>query len=325
MTQIDVVINKKISIPIHKQIQLQLRGQIVSGELTEGTHLPSVRQMSDLIGFNRHTITKAYAELERDGLVETFASTGTFVKNRNGNVNQKDYKKLTEMMQNLYQEAGKLGFETEDIMTAVFCNAVQAENKLLKGLFIECNRFAVDQYRDDIQNAINIDVDGIMLDDLVMDAETKRRLENYDIIMTTIGHYAKVKSKLVDFSNVYALNFGPYLAVVNQIQQLEKDVSIGLFCVNTYGATTLCETLKDLGITSRPMFIGDLQDEQSAKQLINKVDILVVSKNALAQNKGLFANAGKHIIEYKNVLQKSSIALLKQVIATMPPSRMRKI
>jgi GntR family transcriptional regulator len=65
--------------PIYAQIARQVRSGIASAALAPGERLPSVRRLARELVVNPNTVQKAYAELERAGLVRTKRGTGTFV------------------------------------------------------------------------------------------------------------------------------------------------------------------------------------------------------------------------------------------------------
>ena len=62
--------------PIYTQLVARLQEQIVSGAYPPGSKLPSVR---DLAGVNPNTVQRAFAELERLGLIYTQRTSGKFV------------------------------------------------------------------------------------------------------------------------------------------------------------------------------------------------------------------------------------------------------
>jgi len=66
-------------VPIYRQVLDQLRQQIVSGQLSEGQQLLSVRDLASELKVNPMTISKAYALLEMEGLVERRRGIGLFV------------------------------------------------------------------------------------------------------------------------------------------------------------------------------------------------------------------------------------------------------
>jgi len=45
-----------------------------------GDALPSIRPLAEELRVNRNTVAKAYAELERQGLIQTIAGKGCFVR-----------------------------------------------------------------------------------------------------------------------------------------------------------------------------------------------------------------------------------------------------
>lgn len=65
--------------PIFQQIVDEFRKKIVTGELSPGTKLPSVRGLAMQLTINVNTVAKAYAELTREGLVETRKGLGLYV------------------------------------------------------------------------------------------------------------------------------------------------------------------------------------------------------------------------------------------------------
>jgi GntR family transcriptional regulator len=48
--------------------------------LREGEALPSIRPLAEQLRINRNTVAKAYAELEGQGVIETIAGRGCFLK-----------------------------------------------------------------------------------------------------------------------------------------------------------------------------------------------------------------------------------------------------
>jgi GntR family transcriptional regulator len=65
--------------PIYEQIKNQIRSAILSGELTAGEALPSLRTLARELHVSMLTITRAYNELGDEGLVENMQGKGTFV------------------------------------------------------------------------------------------------------------------------------------------------------------------------------------------------------------------------------------------------------
>lgn len=65
--------------PLYHQIKEQLRALIVSGQVGEGSLLPSIRDFAQQLACSVITIRRVYQDLEAEGLLVTRQGTGTFV------------------------------------------------------------------------------------------------------------------------------------------------------------------------------------------------------------------------------------------------------
>jgi len=66
-------------VPIYRQVIEQVRRQIMAGQLDEGRQLDSVRELAGRLKVNPMTVSKAYALLEVERLVERRRGVGLFV------------------------------------------------------------------------------------------------------------------------------------------------------------------------------------------------------------------------------------------------------
>ena len=65
--------------PVYTQITSQLRALLVSGGLTAGHRLPSVRQLAVDLGVHHNTVALAYRELAEEGWLELRRGSGARV------------------------------------------------------------------------------------------------------------------------------------------------------------------------------------------------------------------------------------------------------
>ena len=79
---LDLHISPGSATPIFKQIVDQVRLALATETLATGEQLPSVRVLAERLVLNPNTIARAYAELARDGLIETQQGKGVFVASR---------------------------------------------------------------------------------------------------------------------------------------------------------------------------------------------------------------------------------------------------
>ena len=92
----DIIISNASEKPIYEQISSQIKAQIMSGQLKEGELLPSMRVIAKELKVSVITTKRAYADLERDGFIETVQGRGSFVAKRNLDFIREEQLKMTE-------------------------------------------------------------------------------------------------------------------------------------------------------------------------------------------------------------------------------------
>ena len=75
-----IQISFKSGKPVYLQVVDQVKVAVASGTLHAGDALPGIRPLAESLRVNRNTIAKAYAELESQGVIQTSAGKGCFVK-----------------------------------------------------------------------------------------------------------------------------------------------------------------------------------------------------------------------------------------------------
>ena len=74
-----ITIDPQDATPIYAQLERALRAAIATGRMRPGDQLPTVRQLAVELRVNANTVARVYAELERDGVLETRRGVGSFV------------------------------------------------------------------------------------------------------------------------------------------------------------------------------------------------------------------------------------------------------
>jgi GntR family transcriptional regulator len=111
-------------VPIYRQVIDQLRQQIMAGRLNEGAQLMSVRELAAQLRVNPMTISKAYALLEVERLVERRRGIGLFVARlRRDQKSRTKAKLLEDILRRAAVAAIQFGIpeeETHEMLTKLY-------------------------------------------------------------------------------------------------------------------------------------------------------------------------------------------------------------
>ena len=107
------------NMPIYMQIMNWIRDAIASGELAAGDKVPSVREFASEFEVNPNTMQKAFAELERSGLILTQRTAGRTVTEDKDMIASIKLNLAKEQMETFLTQMKKLGFTREEIVSLI--------------------------------------------------------------------------------------------------------------------------------------------------------------------------------------------------------------
>lgn len=112
----DIIISNSSDKPIYEQITTQIKDSIVSGELTAGDQLPSIRALANDLGISAITTKRAYADLEAAGFIETVQGKGCFVAGVNREfLREERLRRVEELLVQAAREARAAGVSTSEL------------------------------------------------------------------------------------------------------------------------------------------------------------------------------------------------------------------
>jgi GntR family transcriptional regulator len=111
-------IDFKTGKPVYLQLVDQIRYAAASGGLRPGEALPSIRPLAEELRVNRNTVAKAYTELESQGIIETLAGKGCFVRDAGNSPFRKDVRRklLAESLDDVVVHAHHLQISREEFL-----------------------------------------------------------------------------------------------------------------------------------------------------------------------------------------------------------------
>lgn len=113
-----ITLQERSSLSIYEQIVEQMKSLIARGAIHPGEKIPSVRELSAMLLINPNTVSKAYQELERQGVIQTVRGKGTFASTHNiPRMAEERHVQLKEQLRRLAVEAKHLGMEHKRTLT----------------------------------------------------------------------------------------------------------------------------------------------------------------------------------------------------------------
>lgn len=123
MIFINIIISNKKDTPIYQQMYDQIKNLIISGELSPGDALPSIRGIAKDLKISVITTKRAYDDLEKDGYIYTVQGKGCFVAEKNKElIMEENLKKIEEHIREIYEIAKISGLSQREIIEMFILN-----------------------------------------------------------------------------------------------------------------------------------------------------------------------------------------------------------
>ena len=119
----NIHISLQSEIPTYEQIKVQIKAQILNGQLTPDQPLTSMRQLARDLRVSIITTTRAYNDLEAEGLIYTVQGRGCFVKGDAEMVRRQYLRSVDEALRTAVEKGTAAGLkltELQDRLEEVF-------------------------------------------------------------------------------------------------------------------------------------------------------------------------------------------------------------
>ena len=114
--QMDIILSNSSGKPIYEQITDQVKEQIMTGALSAGDALPSMRVLARELRISVITTKRAYEELEREGFLENVPGKGCFVAPQNRELlREAQLRRVEDILTQAVDEARKGGIPLEEL------------------------------------------------------------------------------------------------------------------------------------------------------------------------------------------------------------------
>lgn len=114
--------------PIYAQLVERIQMQIVSGQYPAGGKLSSVRELAAVAAVNPNTMQKAFAELERSGLIITQRTNGRTVTEDQQKIRDIKEALAQEHVNNFFTKMKELGYTEQEAIELLSAGKLSSDN-----------------------------------------------------------------------------------------------------------------------------------------------------------------------------------------------------
>lgn len=268
-------VNQNLDIPIYQQLVDTIRTAIKQGVLASGQQLPTVQEMTNLLGVARGTVKRAYDELEYAGLLEKVQGRGTFVRYQPENSGSRKEQAMAAI-DDLLNHLEEMGLSATEIN--IFLNLKLRERAeqeaYVKLAVVECNSENLSQMSEQLRHIAGVDLYSYSLDTIRQ--YPYNLSEDFDLIVTTASHAEYLESVLPIKKKIARIALRPSTHYLSHVIKLRPGETVGVIGYSKRFGELLyetCETYAEDVVLCRPP--ETISEAEIAAYLRGKEAVLV--------------------------------------------------
>src|SRR5215208_6623720 len=284
----DLRINSKSNVPVHVQLEGQLKHLILTGGFEVGSRLPSIRAMAGFLRVNRNTVARVFSDLERGGYVESRRGSGVYVVEPP--VDVEDIKRQ-EVLERVMDLAAAQGVPVEEL----------------------------DQFSSELEEQLPVEVEKVLVEDLadrVSDAEDLP----WRLAVTTFFHIHEVQ-EIVEPRGIeaVALLAEATLESLQRLTELPSGTPVGVMgwgrtCMENFSSSIEGAGLDHLDFLQ--VYVD--QGPEEVLDALGRVEAVVCASVTARRLRELGVPEELEIIEEDRVLDQGGIEMLGKMLRQIP-------
>lgn len=320
----DFTIDRDSDIPVYRQIIEKITSLVASGGMKPGDKLPPERELALRLGIARGTITKAYEELVRSGILEAAQGRGSFVSSRQDVFPRGRKEKAVELINSLVNELDALRFSFREIKSIVDLVLLEREERTehFHAAAVDCSPEALKMFCRQLGFLSRIRIHTFLLDDLAQAPDAEKRLAEFDLLLTTTTHHSEVLGLAQGLKDrIVQMAFSPSAETIISLAGLKPSQTLGIVVESPQFLDIIRTKLDDLCLTNR----ADQQfipcDGEQLDRFVADKDVLIVPpafQSALDRETAAavasFTEGGGKIIPFDYQIERGSLVYLEERI-----------
>lgn len=320
-------IDRTRDVPVYRQVIERITRLARSGAVAAGERLPTERELADQLGVARGTITRAYEELSRDGIVEVVRGSGTYIALGAGASTAGRKERAMDLIDEMIRGMLELEFSLEEIRTYVQVKLLEREQQLrefnLAG--IDCNPEAMEIYENQLLYVSRAWMHKILLPELKQHPTPETLLRGFDLILTTSTHYREVLDLAPGLKEkIFQAAVSTSPETIASLASLGHKSRIALLTVSPRFAEVIERKLSQLQLSSNIVRRALIGDEPDLLEFLSDIDLVIIPPGvAMDHLPGYraalprFKEAGGWLLEFTHQIERGSLIYLEERISAL--------
>lgn len=307
-----------------QQLFDQIQFAIASRQYPPGQRLPSTRQLAQMTGLHRNTISKIYQKLEKIGLVDSLTGSGIYVKAQGNEGLVKPHGSILRQ----YPEAEKIISATIDQLILSGSNLNQIKELFLAEIDwrLSCNALILVTVPEtdigagklmalELQRALNLPIQLIPLEELSQVVS-----ENRGATIVTSRYFVTevLETVSLESTRVIPLDIYDYHQELQVIKKLPAHCCLGIVSLSS-GILKVAEMMvQSLRGNEIDTITAQTNDSRRLKSIVSRAHTIICDHRSYSTIKKLIITLQEdlirppHIFSSNNYVSEKSILMLKQ-------------
>jgi GntR family transcriptional regulator len=312
----DLRINSKSHVPVHVQLEGQIKHLILTGGFEVGSRLPSIRSMAGFLRVNRNTVARVFSDLEREGYVESRRGSGVYVVEPP--VEVEDIKRQ-EVLDRVMDLAAAQGVSVEDLAYGLLARSGAEPQDKVPILFVECTRAELDPFSEELEEQLPVEVEKVLVADLADRVSDAEELP-WRLAVTTFFHIHEVQ-EIVEPRGIeaVALLAEATLESLQRLTELPSGTPVGVVGWGRTCMENLSSSIEGAGLDHLD-FVQVYVDQGPEEVLatLRNVRAVVCSSVTVRRLREFGVPEELEIIEEDRILDQGGIEMLGKMLRQMP-------
>jgi hypothetical protein len=283
--------------------------------------------LASQLNLARGTVKKAYEVMSRDGIIETTQGRGTFVSSRQDIIPSGRKERAQKIIDNLLDQLRGMNFSYQEIRTFFELAVIQREEKLenFNVAVVDCNPESLSIFERQLIFLKHVRVSRFLLDEIVADPEAERRLEPFDLILTTSTHYSELLGKVPALKDrLIQMAVSPSQETIIEMAGLSPVQRLGVVCESQNFLARVVARLKDMGLATGSIPCLFLKDENKLPAFLANLDVVFVPPGYQLQRQKEnmaavqeFTQRGGKVITFDYQIERGSLLYVEERISQL--------